>query len=115
MVGTRGAEIVEFDQSDQPSIYMRGHWDSELWGLAVHPKKAEIFTVGRDALLARWDLKKKKQILHTTLKEGAADAIAISNNAQFLAIGFQNGAFQVLNTEDLKTIKTRRDRTGNRK
>ena len=80
LVGTRGAEIIEFDTRQKAKVLMRGHFDSELWGLATHPTKPEIFTVGRDSLLARWDLVNRKQICGAILSEGAADAIAISNN-----------------------------------
>ena len=39
---------------------MRGHWNGELWGLAIHPKSLIFYTVGEDNLLAVWDIKLKK-------------------------------------------------------
>ena len=56
-VGTRGGEIVEFNvASGEPTVYLRSHYDDELWGLAVHPSKALVYTLGRDGLLGIWDL-----------------------------------------------------------
>jgi len=58
LVGTRGGEIVEFnEQTGVPKVLMRGHFDSELWGLATHPTRPEVYTFGRDAMLGIWDLK----------------------------------------------------------
>jgi echinoderm microtubule-associated protein-like 6 len=45
LVGTRGGEIVEFG-GPKPMVYMRSHFDGELWGLATHPTKEEFITVG---------------------------------------------------------------------
>ena len=44
LVGTRGAEVLEFDaQGGKLSTLVRGHYAdnirSELWGIACHPKK----------------------------------------------------------------------------
>ena len=36
LVGTRGGEIIEF-LGDQSKVHMRSHYESELWGLAMHP------------------------------------------------------------------------------
>jgi hypothetical protein len=58
--------------------------------LAVHPTKPEIFTFGRDTLLAIWDLKTRRQIKHCKLSCGG-DAIAFSNNGDLIVIGFLNG------------------------
>jgi len=61
LVGTRGGEIFEFnEQTGTHKAIMRGHFDSELWGLAVHPTRPEVFTFGRDALLSIWDLKTRR-------------------------------------------------------
>lgn len=60
LVGTRGGEIIEFN-NNQPKVLMRGHFDDELWGLSVHPKRNEYITVGEDTLLASWDIVSRKQ------------------------------------------------------
>jgi microtubule-associated protein-like 6 len=45
LVGTRGGEIIEFG-GPKPAIFMRSHYDGELWGLATHPQKEEFITIG---------------------------------------------------------------------
>ena len=76
----------------------------------MHPTKAEMYTMGRDSLLAHWNLHQRKQIRGALMTEGPADAIAISNSGKWLAIGYNNGALQILDAETLKSIKIRRDR-----
>ena len=83
---------MEVKGNSMPVVHLRAHFDSELWGLAMHPTKAEMITVGRDSLMAVWDMPTRKQKLNVKL-EGPADAIAISPNGKHLAIGFINGKF----------------------
>ncbi len=58
---------------------MRGHFDSELWGLAVHPTQAKVATWGRDALVCVWDIETKQRLQVEKLQSGG-DALAYSNN-----------------------------------
>ena len=95
LVGTRGGEIVEF-VGDKSTVYMRSHFDSELWGLAVHPTKPEMITYGRDSMLAVWDMTNRRQKIHTKL-EGPGDAVAISNSGSIVAVGMINGTLQAFN------------------
>ena len=44
LIGTRGGEILEI-QDNSPKVCLRGHFDGELWGLCVHPKKDIYYTV----------------------------------------------------------------------
>ena len=37
IVGTRGAEIYEVDSDEKVKCLMRGHYNGEVWGCAVHP------------------------------------------------------------------------------
>lgn len=61
LVGTRGGEIIEFNyQTEKAAIHLRSHFDSELWGLAMHPTKPEMYTYGRDCMLAVWDMKTRR-------------------------------------------------------
>jgi WD40 repeat protein len=39
LIGTRGSEIVEIINQSKGTILMRGHYNNELWGLTIHPKK----------------------------------------------------------------------------
>lgn len=90
---------------------MRAHWDQELWGLAMHPSKAEMITVGRDGMLAVWDMPKRKQTLNVKL-EGPADAIAISPDGAHIAVGFINGKFQAFAYEDFRLLRANSHRKG---
>ena len=55
LVGTRGGEILEIENGN-PTVYLRGHWDKELWGMCANPKKNQYFTVGQDKLLGVLDI-----------------------------------------------------------
>lgn len=40
LVGTRGSEVLEVKASTRwtkAQVFMRGHFNNELWGLTVHP------------------------------------------------------------------------------
>jgi microtubule-associated protein-like 6 len=61
LIATRGGEIFELDKNtNRQHVYMRGHFNDELWGLAVHPSLPQVYTWGRDALLAIWDMKTRR-------------------------------------------------------
>ena len=110
-MGTRGGEIVEFNvASAEPVVYLRSHFDGELWGLAVHPKKAEVFTFGRDGLLGIWDLKTRRQLKYAKL-DTPGDVLAFSNKGTYFVLGLLNGQFIVLD-DQLKAVTKRADRRG---
>lgn len=111
LIGTRGGEIMESKQNQEPKVYMRAHYDSELWGLAVHPTKTEMITVGRDAMLAVWDMPTRKQKMNIKLTEGPADGVAISNNGQHVAVGFINGKLMIFDST-WNVLRQRSDRKG---
>ena len=80
----------------------------------MHPTKPEMLTVGRDAMLAIWDMPTRKQKVNYKL-EGPADAVAISNSGQHIAVGFMNGKLRVftVGANGLNSIKERAsDRKG---
>jgi len=43
LVGTRGAEIWEVDENDGVKCHMHGHYAGEVWGIATHPEKPDVF------------------------------------------------------------------------
>lgn len=49
VVGTQGSEIIEVSPRNRgnPSVYIQGHAEGELWALAVHPNK-QVFATGSD-------------------------------------------------------------------
>lgn len=109
LVGTRGSEILEF-QNNTPVMFMKGHFDSELWGLATHPNQAKAYTYGRDGMLAVWDLKQRRQEVYSKLA-CPGDAVAVSNKGHLIAIGMNNGKFFVL-TPEFKAVCQRASRAG---
>lgn len=111
LIGTRGGEIITVSQNGQSAVHMRAHYDGELWGLAAHPTKSEMVTYGRDSMLAVWDMPTRRQKKYVKL-DGPGDGLAISNNAQFLAVGMSNGTFEAFQYETLTKIQSLRNRKG---
>ena len=100
LVGTRGGEILEIED-ESPTVYLRGHWDKELWGLCANPKKNQYFTIGQDKLLAVWDIQSRKMINSCVIeKEGMT--IACSPSGDELAIGCKEGELYIYDAETLK-------------
>lgn len=77
----------------------------------MHPQKTEMITVGRDGMLAVWDMPKRKQTLNVKL-EGPADAVAISPDGTHIAVGFINGKFSAFAYEDFRMLKQNSHRKG---
>lgn len=104
LVGTRGGEVIEIKaNTPKPVVHVRSHFDGELWGLAIHPHKAEMITFGRDKMLAIWNMKTRRQIKHSPL-QGEGDALAFQNSAKHIAIGYLNGQILVLDSTKFQTI-----------
>ena len=110
LVGTRGAEIIEFDLQGSADFLVRGHFNDELWGLALHPKAPIITTWGRDGMLATWDLNEMTQLENQKFPIGG-DALALSNDGTLIALGFLNGTLKILK-EDFSPVVERKDRKG---
>lgn len=64
IVGTRASEIIQFKKSgdsyDKGTLLNIGHYDFELWGLAMIPGSDDYITCGEDFMLAKWDISAKK-------------------------------------------------------
>ena len=59
LIGTRGGEVIEY--ADRKSlIHLRSHSEDELWGLAMHPREDQFYTVGQENMLAIWDIKTRR-------------------------------------------------------
>jgi WD40 repeat protein len=69
-----------------------------------------VYTWGRDAMLAVWDLKTRRQLKHCKLESGG-DAIAFSNSGKYLVLGFMNGTMFALD-DNFNALSKRRDRAG---
>jgi len=75
---------------------MRGHYESELHGLCVHPTKKEFVTVGGDNLLVIWDGAHRKE-KYTIGLDYPAKVVEMSPNGKYLAIGCKNGYSLIYN------------------
>jgi len=88
LVGTTGGEIIELTttatskDSDSKNaldisgahecVLLTSHSMGELWGLAVHPVNSDLFvTVGDDASLRIWSIKKQKMVYSKKLPHAA--------------------------------------------
>mmetsp|Transcript_34585 Transcript_34585/g.25731 ORF Transcript_34585/g.25731 Transcript_34585/m.25731 type:complete len:114 (-) Transcript_34585:1506-1847(-) len=95
LVGTRSGEIIEIG-GQRTHVLMRSHFDGELWGLAPHPTNPEFITIGRDSMLAIWDVKTRRQKKFAKLDCGG-DVLAYTSDGAKLAIGYTNGSVTLLN------------------
>ena len=107
LVGLRGGEILEI-QNGTPKVYLRGHWDKELWGLCTHKTKDQYYTVGEDKLLGVWDIQSKELIQYCVLEEPAT-SIDISPNGKDLAIGCESSNLYIYDAETLKKKHTKKE------
>ena len=109
LIGTRGGEILEIENGN-PTVYIRGHWDKELWGLCTHPSKDIFYTCGEDKFLAVWDVQTQKMIQYTVLPE-AAKHLAISPDGKDLAVGCHNGNLYIYDANTLKNKYKKKEKT----
>ena len=57
---------------------IQGHWKDEVWGLAMHPEKSNIYiTAGDDHTVKVWDMQHQEVIGQARLS-GMARAVALS-------------------------------------
>lgn len=105
VIGTRSSNIIEFNTTTGTAKCVNyGHFDNELWGLAVIPRSDEIVTCGEDFMLAKWNLKEKR-VVRVKRIAYMATVCDVSSDAQMLAVGCKNGKVLVMNTADLTAIK----------
>lgn len=105
VIGTRSSNIIEVDLAGGSRKCVNyGHFDKELWGLAVIPKSDEVVTCGEDFMLAKWDLKNRKMIRMKRIPF-MAKVCDVASNGQMMAVGCVNGKVLILNTTDFSSIK----------
>lgn len=90
LLGTQASEIYEIDarsgQNVRSDALARGHFHGELWGLAVHPHKQQVCTVGDDQTLRIWDLETKRELRSVRL-DCPGRACAYSGDGKLIAVG----------------------------
>lgn len=109
LVGTRSSEIIEFSLNSKPNVIMRGHYQGELWGLAMHPSSLQCFTVGEDNLLINWELNTHK-FKQSTKLDFPSRSLHVSPDCKYLAVGCLNGSVLIIDPKSLTIITTLKDR-----
>jgi WD40 repeat protein len=110
IIGTKGANIydVGLDLSGDGRIEMvgplvSGHCDKkggdELWGIAVHPKKACFATACDDRTVRVWDSREKVMKKSIPVPDRAR-SVAFSTNGTQLAVGLMTGKLCVFNDSE---------------
>ena len=63
LVATRSSTIYEVEVGEHTNsvAILEGHYNGELWGLAVNPKAPKFVTVGDDKTIRIWDTVNKEQ------------------------------------------------------
>lgn len=110
LIGSRGGDIIEFS-GQNPTVLLRGHFDLELWGLCIHPKKSKYLTIGQDKMLALWDVPSRKIEKYTTIPE-PAEFIHISPDGKDLAIGSKSGTVHIYDAITFEKKLTKSERKG---
>ena len=124
LVGTAGAEVYELNAMEGTNLHdgclLQGHCKDEVWGIAVHPQKGEVATVGDDRTLRIWSLKTHSLI--SMRKLGAMSrAVAYSPDGSMIAVGLggragksggrtrNDGRVLILREKDLEQLHDMRD------
>ena len=111
IVGTRGGQIVKIEFGSTKlrdcivkEVILDSHHSDELWGLACHSSRPEYVTCGEDFVLAKWNLRSKRQVKHVALKY-QAKVVAINEKKREVAVGCKNGRVLVLDYDSLQSVK----------
>lgn len=103
IAGTRGCEILKI-AGDQVEVVQRGHYDGELWGLAVSPNKLEFATCGGDKTLRVWDIPTGNMLRATPALATDLRAIDWSPDGKYIAAGHVNANIVLFNETDLANV-----------
>lgn len=126
LLGTKGAEIYEISAIDGSDLRggacATGHSSGLLRNIVVHPSRMEFASVGDDNCLRIWDTI-TRSLLKVATFDGNARAVAYGPLGDVLCVGLgdsvkdedddaassKNGAFVILNEEDLSVIHEAKD------
>lgn len=129
-VGTQGAEVYEIRAYADPATtalpkpIVKGHFDGELWGLAVHPSGRSYVTTGEDNRIYHWDIATHALIGQTAVSDKVglkpkvrraatdslhpinqcARSVAFSPDGSNFVVGTNSGEVFVFRTSDLACI-----------
>ncbi|KAJ6235651.1 hypothetical protein M0813_28484 [Anaeramoeba flamelloides] len=97
-------DIWSLTASNDFSVLLPAHgtaYSSELWGLETHPTDLEFVTTGDDKRLMIWDIE-TFQIKKIHKLPESSRCVTISPNGKFIAVGYENGCFEVLHYRNCK-------------
>ena len=97
VAGTRGCEIFLISD-DQVSLVQQGHYDGELWGLAVSPSSLEFVTSGGDKTLRLWDIPTGKMVKSTGPQSVDLRAVDWAPNGNWIVSGHVNASISLFSS-----------------
>ena len=120
IVGTIAGEISIIDIASHNMVSVvhsahHGDWKDkhaygELWGLTPVPGQKMVFTCGDDATVRCWDIVNRKMKSSEDLFCQAI-CLSCSPNGMDVAVGFKDGSFSVMATDDMtESIRVRQFR-----
>ncbi|KAM6973680.1 echinoderm microtubule-associated protein-like 1 isoform 4-T4 [Aplochiton taeniatus] len=106
LIGTTKNFVLQGSLDGEFIPITQGHTD-ELWGLAIHPVKAQFLTCGHDRQVSLWDSSSHHPLWIKNL-EDAAQSAGFHPSGAVVAIGTQTGRWLVLDADskDLVTVHT---------
>ena len=102
LIGTRGSEIYEIKSEDDYTCLLQGHYDGELWGLAVNPTNSQYVTCGGDKTIRIWDATKNTMLKGTDPFKKDLRALDWANDGSFIIAGDMKGKIHLLDPETLE-------------
>jgi WD40 repeat protein len=99
-------EVVDLEDGKlriRLQVIVNGHSDSQITGVAVSYVAPEIFTIGTNNILMKWDYNTKKCLMIKKL-DFPAKLLELSVNNNFLAVGCFNGTVLIVNPVTLDQI-----------
>jgi microtubule-associated protein-like 6 len=95
LIGTKSSEIWELDIISLSAIkHVDGHYDGEVWGLAVHPRDNIYVTCGDDFTVRLWDALTCRMDALVDVRQKAR-ACAYSPDGLSIVVGLYSGGVKV--------------------
>jgi microtubule-associated protein-like 6 len=120
LAATASGEVYEiYVTSGRIGIISEGHYDGELYGLAVHPTNGDLFlTTGDDCTIRVWSISERR-LLRKAVIDCTARCATWSPDGKYVAVGLggkkdgtrqrKDGAYLILDGESLKPKYEGRD------
>lgn len=106
LIGTHNSNIYEINlrnPDEKPKVVTSGHWEGELWALAVDPKGDLIATGGDDQNLRFWS-PKNFQLINVKILENKIRCCAFNQDGTKIAAGLSNGQLVIFDVKNLNEL-----------